>query len=108
MISNQYFACNLVSSPIGSLLTKLRQMGKKCYCCKKDVVAAKIHNLMLKLTFFVLGKEKATSNKTEKHCQSFSITLMTPSDKIVVSDLRSHELFYDELIKLFINTLAYP
>ena len=76
MISNQHFACNFVSSPIGSLLTKLRQMGEKCYCCKKDVVATKIHNLKLKLTFFVLGKEKATSNKTEKHCQSFSITLM--------------------------------
>ena len=26
---------------------------------------------------------------------------MTPSDKIVVSDVRSHELFCDELIKIF-------
>ena len=54
MISNHYFACNFVSSPIGSILNKLRQMEKNGYCCKKDVVDAKIHNLMLKLTFLIL------------------------------------------------------
>ena len=58
IISNQH-ACNLVSSSIGSILNKLRQMGKNCYFCKKDVVAAKIQNLMLKLTFLILEKEKS-------------------------------------------------
>ena len=98
MESNQSFTSNLVSSPIPSILSKLKHTGKNSYCCKKDMVFTKIQSLVLKLNIHILEKEKAILDKKERQSQSFSVTLMTPSDKIVVSDLKSNELFYNELI----------
>ena len=100
MTSNQSLASNFVSSPIASILSKLKHKGKNSYCCKKDIVFTKIQNLVLKLNIHLLEKEKAILDKKERLSQSISVTLMTRSDKIVVSDLKSHELSYNELIKV--------
>ena len=41
MESSQSFISNLVSSPIPSIVSKLKHTGKNSYCCKKDMVFTK-------------------------------------------------------------------